>query len=270
MLKTHFDAVERAILVTSEIPANAGHPLNRGTPRATFIRKFLGQHISNRVSIGCGEIIDAFSVPGDKRNQIDIVIFRNDYPRIHLSDDIQAFLAESVVATIEVKSVLQEADLETAILSARNSKSLHRHMRTSFTAGYVPPGILSYVVSYAGPTSIETVYGWLKGIEDRHGLNAANLPARGLERLQLVSQSIDGIFCLGLGTVMFDNSPMNFVNDYQRVERPENKYSVLSQSDGNLLLLFLVITQAVSGTSAQMPQLAQYLTGQRFQGDFRP
>jgi hypothetical protein len=270
MLKAHFDAVERAILATSSIPANAGHPVSRGSPRETFIRKFLGQHISSRVSIGSGEIIDAFSVPRDTRNQIDIVIFRNDYPRIHLSDDIQTFLAESVVATIEVKSVLQEEDLETAVLSTRNSKSLKRHIRTGFSVGYVPPGILSYVVAYTGPANIEIVYGWLKRIEERHGLNSASLPRAGSERLRVVSESIDGIFCLGLGTIIFDNSPMGFINDTQRSKHPENKYSVLSQSDGNLFLLFLLITQAVSGTSAQMPQLAQYLHRTRFQGDFLP
>lgn len=95
MLKAPLDAVEDRLLATSRIPANAGHALHRGTPRESFIREFLEGHISTRVSIGTGEIIDAASTPRQPRNQFDIVIYRNDYPRLDLGGGINAFLAES-------------------------------------------------------------------------------------------------------------------------------------------------------------------------------
>jgi hypothetical protein len=84
MLKAHLDAVEKQILATSQIPANAGHTLHRGTPRETFIRQFLDNHLSKRVSVGTGEIIDAASLPRQPRNQFDIVVYKNEFPRIDL------------------------------------------------------------------------------------------------------------------------------------------------------------------------------------------
>jgi hypothetical protein len=167
MLKTHLDAVEDQLIATSRIPANAGHPLHRGTPRESFIKAFLEGHISAQVSIGTGEIIDATSTPRQPRNQFDIVVYRSDYPRLDLGGGINAFLAESVIATMEVKSLLTEKELEKAILSARNVKNLQRNVSFAMTSGYVPPGILSYVVAYDGPTQIATVYQWLKRIETK-------------------------------------------------------------------------------------------------------
>src|SRR5882672_3148792 len=106
MLKSHLDAVERHLLQIAQIPANAGHMLHRGTPREAFIKEFLTGHLSARLAVGTGEVIDANSQPRQARNQFDIVIYKSDYPRIDLGGGINVFLAESVVATIEVKSVL--------------------------------------------------------------------------------------------------------------------------------------------------------------------
>jgi hypothetical protein len=124
MLRAHLDAVERHLLQISQIPANAGHNLHRGTPREAFIKEFSTGHLSAKLAVGSGEIIDATSLPREQRNQFDIVIFKADYPRINLGGNLHAFLAESVVATIEVKSLLTQEDLETAILSARRAKTL--------------------------------------------------------------------------------------------------------------------------------------------------
>src|SRR5712692_83027 len=104
MLKSHVDAVEGSLLETSKIPANSGHSIHKGTPREAFIRQFLEGHLSERVAVGTGEIIDANSKPKEQRNQIDIVIYKRDYPRLDFGGGINGFLVESVVATIEVKS----------------------------------------------------------------------------------------------------------------------------------------------------------------------
>ena len=45
MLKTHLNSVENQLLVTSRIPANSGHPLHKGTPRESFIKQFLLDHL---------------------------------------------------------------------------------------------------------------------------------------------------------------------------------------------------------------------------------
>lgn len=151
MLKAHLDAVEESLLAISRVPANAGHTLHRGTPREAFIREFLVGHLSARLAVGTGEIIDAQSKPREARNQYDIIIYKANFPRIDLGGGVNAFLAEGVVATIEVKSLLTQSELDVAIQSASNAKKLTRNLVTSFTPGYVAPGILSYVIAYDGP-----------------------------------------------------------------------------------------------------------------------
>jgi len=100
------DAVENHLVQISRIPANAGHTLHRGTPREAFIKEFLENHLSANVAIGTGEIIDANSQPRAPRNQFDIVIYKNNYPKLDFGGGINGFMIESVVATIEVKRFL--------------------------------------------------------------------------------------------------------------------------------------------------------------------
>ena len=268
MLKAHLDAVEQQLLATSKIPANAGHTLHRGTPREAFLKEFLISHLSSRLAVGSGEIIDARSEPREQRNQFDIVVYKADYPKIDLGGGISAFLAESVVATIEVKSLLTEADLDTAVRSAARAKSLERHLVTSFTAGYVPPGILSYVVAYDGPANIGTVYNWLKRSEAVEGLNQENLPATLERRLRQVSESLEGVFLLGVGSIVFDNSPISVRTDAQRSETPEAKYQIFSSADGNLLWLFLLLTQAGANITGQWGDLGAYVQRVIFHSEF--
>jgi hypothetical protein len=59
MLKSHMDAVETSLIHISQIPANAGHTLHRGTPREAFIKKFLEGHLSANVAIGTDQLSEA-------------------------------------------------------------------------------------------------------------------------------------------------------------------------------------------------------------------
>src|SRR5947209_3872606 len=140
LLQSHFAAIENHLLAQSKIPANAGHSLHKGTPRENFIKEFLEGHLSEYAAVGTGEIIDANSQPKERRNQIDIVIYRRDYPKIRFGKDIHAFLAESVIATIEVKSLLTKEELEGAMSVARTIKSLRRNLMPSILGfAYQPP-----------------------------------------------------------------------------------------------------------------------------------
>ncbi len=51
-----------------------------------------------------------------------------------------------------------------SIRAAKAVKSLVRNIITSFTAGYQPPSILSYVVAYDAPASMNTVQDWFAAI----------------------------------------------------------------------------------------------------------
>jgi hypothetical protein len=259
MLKSHIDAVEDGLLAISKIPANAGHTLNRGTPREAFIKEFLINHLSEKVAIGTGEIIDSSSSPRQQRNQIDIVIYRRDYPKLSLGGGINAFLAESVVAIIEVKSLLTEGELNKCIKATRNIKSLKRNIVRTLTVGHIPPGIISFVIAYDGPASMQTVYSWIPKIHEAEGINLPQMGSTGDERILIQSPSVDAIFVLGKGFIQFDNSPIGFCNDDIRKENPESKWIVGNITKGSLLLLFLLLFQASSGMDASRLDPLPYL-----------
>lgn len=270
MLQAHFDAQEQALLQISKIPANAGHMLHRGTPREAFIKEFLSNHLSTNLAIGSGEIIDSASLPREPRNQFDIVIFDPRFPKIALGAGINAFLAETVLATIEIKSQLTKQDLDTATVSTNKVKKLKRHFGGSVSSGYIPPGIISYVIAYDGPAQIETVFSWLKQIETAHGINCKALPLDPEHRLSTPSEGVDGIFMLGKGGILFDNSPLSFAGNALRSQRPMNKYFVLNQITNNLLLLFLHLTIAGANWSTRQPELIEYLKEVKFNTIFSP
>jgi len=264
MLREHFRAVEEHLLAVSRIPANAGHTLHRGTPREAFIREFLSKHLSERVAIGTGEIIDATSEARQQRNQFDVVAFKRDYPRLDLGGGVNAFLVESVVATIEVKSVLDAAGVAQAALAAAKSKGLQRHLTTTFMAGYQPPALLNYIVAYDGPASMATVNDWLKEV---HAANQIEVPelSGAIDRYRVPAPSIDGIFVLGRGFLYFDNVPMGLASDDTRAKFPKLRWVYSDSAVDNLLLLFLFLTTATSNMSGSWLDAGPYVQNLRFE-----
>lgn len=270
MLADHFAAVEASLLAQAAIPANAGHMLHRGTPREWFIRDFLERHISKRLSIGSGEIIDSGSRSRELRNQHDIVLHNADYPRINLGGGLDIFLSESVLATIEIKSLLTEAELETATLSARATKRLSRHFTGGIMLGMPSPGIRAIAVAFAGPATMETVKRWVDNINEKHSINKNRLAATGNERTMTVSDGLDAIFVLGNGCIMHDCIPVSIVSDEGRSQYPDAKYITLKFNDRNLLILYLVLSSMVPSISSLQPNFERYLENLTFPAEFYP
>src|SRR5678815_2301229 len=120
----HFATVEGVLIEKGKISANAGHSLHVGTPREVFISEFLRDHHARSVDFGTGEIIDHESQAKGQRNQHDIVVHYRDFPRIPFGGNTYAFLSESVVATIEVKSTLTKDEFFHSMGVARATKLL--------------------------------------------------------------------------------------------------------------------------------------------------
>lgn len=260
MLKSHFDAVENSLLATSQIAANTGHSLHKGTPRETFMKQFLESHLSSRVGICTGEIVSCDSIAGEPRNQIDLILYKSEYPRLFIGGDIYAVLAESVIATIEVKSTLTEAELEKAVRTANAIKQLKRNVITAFTSGYHPPSVLSFVVAYDGPASMQTVGGWLRKIHIRLAIAIPSMPPSLNDRAKIASPSIDGVFILGKGFLVFDNTVLTFASDNERSANPRLTWIGSDAPRGSLQYLFLILTQGVSGVSASWLNPGPYLS----------
>lgn len=247
MLVSHINAFEHQLLASSRIPAGAGHSLHKGTPREHFIRNFLETHLGEHLAISTGEIIDCDSKPSESRNQFDIVIYKKNFPKLNFGGDIFGFLAESVVATIEVKSFLDKDGLANAIKAASNAKRLKRPTSDGLEAGYQPPSILSYVVAYGGPSSMDTVVGWLPEIHASAGIAFPMLPPLLGARVKTTCPSVDGVYVLGHGFLQYDNMPATYITDEHRQANPF-AWSYATRNEGSLLALFLALTMAGSGT----------------------
>lgn len=241
ILRSHFNAIENSLIAIGQIPANSGHPLHKGTPREAFIKEFLTKHISETVAIGTGEIIHYSSTTDEIRNQLDIIVYRRDYPKLDYGGGINAYLADSVVATIEVKSELDKDGLRQAVKAAKKLKVLSfttiSHYK-SIESNTFPLGILNYLVAYRGPSDMRTVYNWLEQIHLEEGLLTTS--ERGI-----VSPSLDTIIVLGKGFVHFDNMPLRFTSDEPLDAHPGVNWAISNSPDENLLLLFLSLTGAI-------------------------
>jgi len=263
MLQQHINDSENLLLATSQIPANAGHMLHRGTPRETFIRQFLESHLTELIGFGTGEIIDSNSQPRQLRNQNDIVLYKKNYPKLDFGGGISGFLAESVAATIEVKSLLTQVELNNAFDSIRNTKALQRNIETAMTTGYQAPGILSIIVAYDGPASMSTIQGWITQYVANNNVQYPAMNPTAAERAQIQSPLADIIVVLGKGFIQFDNSPITFIKDPARQAYPQAKWLVSDNGNGNLLMLFSQMTVALSGVSASWLNIIPYLTNFR-------
>lgn len=260
MLKSHMDSVEQSLLAISKIPANSGHTLHKGTPREAFIKEYLESHLPSNVAIGTGEIIDANSKPGQMRNQYDIVVYKRSYPKLDFGGGISGFLIESVVATIEVKSVLTQAEFAKAVSAARNAKALTPNAVSSFSSGYIPPAILNYVVAYDGPANMKTVHGWIGPEYAKLGLPNTPLPTDADKRISTPAEAIDAVFVLGKGFMYLDNVPVGFVNDQARQANPALKWAFTDTPDGNLLLLFTMLQGATANIQGKWLNAIPYLS----------
>lgn len=260
MLIAHINAVEDHLLSISNIPANSGHSLHKGTPREAFIREFLESHLNSTVAIGNGEIIDSQSQPGGKRNQFDIVIYKRNYPRLDFGGGISGFLAESVVATIEVKSTLDKAGVEQAVGAARNAKALKKHEVKSFSSGYIPPSILSFVVAYDGPEKMQTAHTWVKEAYQGAGIVEPAMPVEG-DRFAIASPALEGVFVLGKGFLNYENAPYGFVRPELRKAHPEIRWAIVNAERGSLLSLFVLLTVATSNVEGAWLNPLPYLGG---------
>ncbi|WP_324729822.1 DUF6602 domain-containing protein [Pseudomonas chlororaphis] len=257
MLSSHMSAVEERILASAKISGNSGHSLHIGSPREAFIREFLETHLPSTVAIGTGEIIDSTSSPKAPRNQFDIVIYRKDFPKLDLGGGISAFLVESVIATIEIKSTLDEQGLEQAIKAAQSAKKLKPHVFKFIQIGYALPSIVNFVVAYAGPARIETAYNWINNTYKKLNIShpQVNFPAR----VETPSSSIDGVFILKKGFLHFDNIPDTLTPSELRASHPYSSWVSTESEEGTLLYLFFLLTNLCVHSASFAINAAEYL-----------
>jgi hypothetical protein len=88
------------------------HPTLIGDAREAIVQNVLKRILPPAYEIGRGQIVDS---SGAKSKQIDIIIARSDSPSLPLPGGDKIYIVESVMATLEIKSRLNEEGLVQAL-----------------------------------------------------------------------------------------------------------------------------------------------------------
>ena len=101
--------------------AYTGETLNQssdlGFAREHFVKNVLASFLPKSIIVGSGEIIDG---NGKRSGQQDVIIYRADFPVITSMTPVNTYLAEGVIASIEVKSNLSTGTPNGLLSAFRN------------------------------------------------------------------------------------------------------------------------------------------------------
>lgn len=92
-----------------------------GKIREAVVRDILERFIPATAQVGTGQVMDSL---GKLSSQVDIIIARGSAPAIRFDGNLAAFLYETVLATIEVKSMLYRDKLHESLDNSRSIKEL--------------------------------------------------------------------------------------------------------------------------------------------------
>jgi hypothetical protein len=161
-VRDQFRKIASMIAAQAVVAGGTDHCVTTGRIREIIVHKFLRPHVPRNVDIRAGVIIDQ---NGNRSRQQDCVLLDTRLPLVDVGSDLDALLiAESVIATIEVKSFLDKTELLRSLESAALTKALTRkgeHIYHKGPAevkvGYALP-ILTYVFAYDG-MELDTAFG---------------------------------------------------------------------------------------------------------------
>ncbi len=153
-IREHFRRVTKKLQVQAEIAISADHPGIIGEIRENVIENFLEPHMPSQFDIRSGKIIDS---DGNMSTQQDILICDRNLPIIDVGGGNTAiFLAESVVAQIEVKSNLNSTKLIEALKSSARTGMLKRDSQQVYSKAAIDINIkkalpiFRYVIAFDG------------------------------------------------------------------------------------------------------------------------
>lgn len=240
MLQTDCEFSEKILLDLYNNSKILTHTVTEGNARELFVKSFLQSHIPASYSIGSGEAFEYSSLPkstktDERRNQIDVLIYKNDYPKISFGDT-GAYLIEGIVATIEVKSCLDEAAVIQAVKTARALKK----MKLTTTGGkkrYLYCSLIGYT---SNTDDMKTVASRLSKAEEE--LENDSITGHN-EKFNngYDAPSIDCVVALGKGVVHAYNSRLGFVPP---VGTTSYRWLYANGSTNNLLVWYLQLLAA--------------------------
>ena len=180
-LQEHFRKVLKKLMAEFELSGGVQHRGDKGTARETFLNTFLEGAFPKKYVIHRGEIFDG---EGTIARQADIVVYDESFPAFAFGAG-NRYMAEGVLAHIEVKSKLTKAELLDSIVKAMSVKKLKLQVEPDMHVGPMRKHIPSFIFAYQS--------GW----EDVAGFRKAYLDLQ--SEHDGFEATPDGIFILGPG-----------------------------------------------------------------------
>lgn len=121
LLYSYFEKSASVLLAEYQRSKIQKVPVILGKNRELFCEKFLANVLPDRLKMRNGEIWD---YKGNRTGQIDLLITKNDIPRLNIGD-ANIYFVESILGVIEVKSNLNRDKLQEAIQNLSKVKQLN-------------------------------------------------------------------------------------------------------------------------------------------------
>jgi hypothetical protein len=124
LIKDYSTALVKAFYEKVQAIDKLGHRLTKGELRELFLNDLLINFMTSQFGIGSGIVVDSY---GNESKQVDIIIYDNRIlPPIVKNSNLGTYPIESVLAIIEVKSVLSKQSL---IKTEKNFKYFDDNLR---------------------------------------------------------------------------------------------------------------------------------------------
>jgi hypothetical protein len=143
------------------------HDVSIGEIREAIIQDILKKFLPPSIQIGTGQIIDIW---GSKSKQMDIIIARDNAPAFHFEHNISAFFIETVLAVIEVKSMLYKEKLTEALENLKSVKNLTQNISITSKGSKIIDEAFWWVESNGGLDALD------RGILNPGFVNALGCP----------------------------------------------------------------------------------------------
>ena len=122
LIQEHSSAMVRALAERGQAVKGLEHKVTKGQLRELFVTQLLGSFLTSQFGIGSGIIINQ----KDKQsNQTDVIIYgKRILPPFIIEQNVGIYPAESVLATVEVKSLLRKKELEDSNKAAEKLRTV--------------------------------------------------------------------------------------------------------------------------------------------------
>lgn len=247
MLPAHLHTVEAALIDQARASPAIG-PVT-----VALARSFLEPMFGGALRVASGVLVGTTSPPEGPHPAFDALLCTWEAPRLALADGQTAWFADTVVASISVVPVLDQAAVAQAVKAAAAAKAL--------ASAHDGPRLRCYLLAADGPPEMQRVHGWLKLAYREQGIEEPDMPTTGEARCGIASPALDGVFVLGRGFLNFDNVEVGFLTDESRELAFGLCWAVARAERGALLSLWLQLQQAANAAAGRTVDPRAYIAG---------